>query len=45
MDGTGVDTTIVAGQVLMRHRELLTLDEAKIMARARELAGKLWQRV
>ena len=45
IDGTGVDTTIVAGQVLMRNRELLTLDEAAIMARARELAGKLWQRV
>lgn len=45
MDGTGVDTTIVAGRVLMRHRELLTLDEAKIMAGARELAGKLWQRI
>jgi cytosine/adenosine deaminase-related metal-dependent hydrolase len=45
MDGTGVDTTIVAGRVLMRHRELLTLDETKIMARARELAGKLWQRI
>jgi len=45
MDGTSVDTTIVGGQVLMRHGELLTLDEAAIMARARELAGKLWQRI
>ena len=45
IDGTTVDTTIVAGQVLMRHRELLTLDEAAIMAKARELAGKLWQRI
>jgi putative selenium metabolism protein SsnA len=45
IDGTGVDTTIVAGQVLMRNRKLLTLDEAEIMARARELAGKLWQRI
>ncbi len=45
IDGTGVDTTIVAGQVLMRDRKLLTLDETAIMARARELAGKLWQRV
>ncbi len=44
MDGTGVDTTIVDGRVLMRHRQLLTLDEARIMAKARELAGKLWQR-
>ena len=45
LDGTGVDTTIVAGKVLMRHRELLTLDEVAIMARARELAGKLWKRI
>lgn len=45
MDGTGVDTTIVAGKVLMRHRELKTLDEPAITARARELAGKLWQRI
>jgi putative selenium metabolism protein SsnA len=45
IDGTGVDTTIVAGRVLMRHRELLTLDKAAIMARARELAGKLWKRI
>ena len=37
--------TIVAGQVLMRHRELLTLDEGAIKAKARELAGKLWKRV
>jgi putative selenium metabolism protein SsnA len=45
IDGTAVDTTIVAGRVLMRGRELLTLDEKAIMARARELAGKLWQRI
>jgi putative selenium metabolism protein SsnA len=45
VDGSGVDTTIVGGQVLMRHRQLMTLDEAEIMTRARELAGKLWQRV
>jgi putative selenium metabolism protein SsnA len=45
LDGTGVDTTIVAGKVLMHRRELLTLDEAAIMARARELAGKLWKRI
>jgi putative selenium metabolism protein SsnA len=45
VDGTGVDTTIVAGQVLMRGRQLLTLDEKAIMIRARELASKLWQRI
>ncbi len=45
MDGTGVDTTIVAGRVLMRHRQLLTLDEAAIMAQARDLAERLWKRM
>jgi cytosine/adenosine deaminase-related metal-dependent hydrolase len=45
LDGTGVDTTIVGGRVLMRNKKLLTLDESAVMSRARELAGKLWQRV
>jgi putative selenium metabolism protein SsnA len=44
IDGTAVDTTMVGGQVLMRNRQLLTLDEADIMGRARDLAGKLWAR-
>ena len=39
-----VDTTICAGEVLMRNRELLTLDEAKITARSRELASAVWKR-
>ncbi len=36
--------TIVAGQVLMRDRVLLTLDEEKIAARARTLAPAVWER-
>ena len=40
-----VDTTIVDGRVLMENRRLtLDLDEARVNARARELAKKLWQR-
>jgi putative selenium metabolism protein SsnA len=39
-----VTTTIVAGKVLMRDRELLTLDEEQIAANARSLAPKVWQR-
>lgn len=39
-----VTTTIVAGKVLMKDRELQTLDEAEIAARARELAPKVWRR-
>jgi putative selenium metabolism protein SsnA len=45
VDGTGVDTTIVGGRVLMHHRELLTLDEAAITARSRELAAAVWRRM
>jgi putative selenium metabolism protein SsnA len=41
-----VETTIVGGQVLMENRRLtLGLDEARINARSRELAAKLWQRL
>ena len=39
-----VTTTIVAGKVLMKDRELLTLDEEEIAARAREIAPKVWGR-
>ncbi|MFQ5399757.1 MAG: putative aminohydrolase SsnA [Anaerolineae bacterium] len=39
-----VTTTIVNGKVLMRDRQLLTLDEADITARSRELAAEVWQR-
>lgn len=45
VDGTGVDTTIVGGRVLMRNRELLSLDEEEICAKSRELAGRLWRRL
>lgn len=40
-----ITTTISTGRVLMHNRQLLTLDEAEITARSRELAAKLWQRV
>jgi putative selenium metabolism protein SsnA len=39
-----VTTTIVAGQILMKDRELLTLDEEEIGAKAREIAPKVWER-
>ncbi len=44
LDGTHVDTTIVAGRVLMRHRQLLTLDEERICTQSRDLAARLWLR-
>ena len=39
-----VTTTIAAGQVLMKDRKLLTLDEAEIAERAREIAPRIWKR-
>jgi putative selenium metabolism protein SsnA len=39
-----ITTTIVAGEVLMRDRQLLTLDEETITARARQLAPQVWER-
>lgn len=39
-----VTTTICGGQVLMKDRQLLFLDEAEITAKSRELAAKVWER-
>jgi putative selenium metabolism protein SsnA len=39
-----VTTTIVAGQVLMQDRQLLTLDEQAIFSRARQLSTSVWER-
>lgn len=44
MDGSHVTDTICGGQVLMRDRRLLTLDEAAIAAQARALAPAIWRR-
>ncbi|MCB8991666.1 MAG: putative aminohydrolase SsnA [Ardenticatenaceae bacterium] len=39
-----VTMTMAAGKILMKDRQLLTLDEAEITARSRELAAQVWQR-
>ena len=39
-----VTTTIVAGKILMKDREILTLDEEEIGAKARAIAPKVWER-
>lgn len=39
-----VTTTVCAGHILMRDRQLLTLDEAAITARSREIARQTWGR-
>jgi len=43
-EASAVTGTMVAGKWLMRERKLLTLDEAAIAARARELSAAAWQR-
>jgi putative selenium metabolism protein SsnA len=45
VEASAVTSTVCAGQVLMRDRKLLTLDEEAITARSRELAAQAWERV
>jgi cytosine/adenosine deaminase-related metal-dependent hydrolase len=45
MDAQHVNSTMVAGRWLMRNRQLLTVDEARIHAHARELSQALWNRI
>jgi putative selenium metabolism protein SsnA len=45
MDGSHVTHTIAGGQMLMRDRQVLTLDEAVIAEKAARLAKGVWQRV
>lgn len=40
-----VTATMVAGKLLMKDRKLLTLDEAEIAAKSREIAARTWTRV
>jgi putative selenium metabolism protein SsnA len=40
-----VDTTVCRGQILMRGKQILAMDEERIAARARELAPLMWQRL
>jgi putative selenium metabolism protein SsnA len=43
--GVLVDTVLVAGKVIMRHRRLTTVDEQAVYAHARELARGVWERM
>ena len=45
IDARHVNSTMVAGHWLMRERQVLEMDEERIHARARELAGELWKRI
>lgn len=39
-----VDTTIIGGEVVMRHRHLMALDERDILKQVRPQAQKVWER-
>ena len=43
-EASAITATMSAGRLLMHRRRLLTLDEAAITARSRELAAALWAR-
>jgi putative selenium metabolism protein SsnA len=45
LSGRSVDTTIVNGKVVMMERELLTVDEEKLMRESRAAAQALWNRI
>lgn len=45
VEASMITSTVCAGKVLMRDREVLTLDEEAITARSRELAAEAWQRL
>ena len=40
-----VDTTVCRGKILMQGKKILSMDEERIAARARELAPQMWQRL
>ncbi|WKZ52172.1 MAG: putative aminohydrolase SsnA [Anaerolineales bacterium] len=40
-----VDTTVCRGKILMRNKQILTMDEERLAARARELAPQVWKRL
>ncbi|MDR0876698.1 MAG: putative aminohydrolase SsnA [Treponema sp.] len=45
VSGRHVDTTIINGKIIMKERELVNIDEEALMAKSRELAQKLWNRI
>jgi 5-methylthioadenosine/S-adenosylhomocysteine deaminase len=43
--GADVDTVLINGKVVMRHRQLLTIDEAEVMAQVRRIAARISDRL
>ena len=44
ISGRNVDTTVINGKVVVEERQLVGIDEERIMAKARELASAVWKR-
>jgi len=42
--GRAVATTIIGGQIIMRDRQFVSIDENEVMAKARAAAEELWKR-
>lgn len=45
MNGRNVVTTVCNGKVLMKNRELIGIDEEKVMAEVNEESAKLWKKI
>jgi putative selenium metabolism protein SsnA len=45
LDRSHVRSTMVAGRFVLRDRRVTTVDEAAVLARARGVAGRLWERM
>lgn len=45
MNGRSVTDTVINGKVLMRDRQFVQADEARLLAKAREQAAALWSRI
>jgi putative selenium metabolism protein SsnA len=45
ISGRHVDTTMINGKIIMKDRVLLNIDEEALMAKSREHAKKLWERI
>jgi len=45
MSGRSIITTVINGVVKMKDRELVDIDEERIMAKCRERSGEMWKRI
>ena len=45
MTDSAVDTTVCRGKILMKNKQILTMDEERLAAHSRELAPQMWKRL